>query len=145
MKVLKSGCFSGLNNKHPQEMHWLSDCCVIKLLLTEVQVVPFPDISAFLCFCATVALLTWTYLDLMLSYLSENVFVQIPQSLQISAGKSSVTEWWESVRVYSGACPLAVAMQLVTTLMLPHVEQTCSWPKGCAWKNYLLAVRLNPS
>lgn len=63
MKVPKSGCSSGLQNKHPQDLCWLSGA--LRCLLTEVQVVPLPDISAFYCFCAIVALLFWIYLNLM--------------------------------------------------------------------------------
>lgn len=62
-KVPKSGCSSGLQNKHPQDMCCLSDA--LKCLLTEVQVVPLPDTSAFYCFCAIVTLLFWIHFDLM--------------------------------------------------------------------------------
>lgn len=102
MKVPKSGCSSGLKNKHPQGICWLSDGCALKCLLTEVQVVSLPDISAFYCFCSIVALLFWIHLDLMSLYLSKKVFILIPQCLQSSDGKSLVTEWWESVCICEG-------------------------------------------
>lgn len=47
--------------------------------------------------------------------------------------------------VYGRACPLAVARQLVTTLMLPCLELTDFQLKGCAWKKQLLVEGLNPS
>lgn len=34
--------------------------------------------------------------------------------------------------MFEGGCPLAVGRQLVSTLMVPHVEQTLFQPEGCA-------------
>lgn len=102
MKVPKSGCSSGLRNKHAQDVACLSDGHALKCLFTDVQVVPLPDISTFYCFCAIVALLFWIHLDLMLLELPKLVFILIPQCLQRSDGKCLVTEWWESVCVWEG-------------------------------------------
>lgn len=142
MKVPKSGCSSRLKNKHPQDMCWLSD--VLKCLLTEVQVVPFPDIYAFYCFCAIVALLFWVYLDLTSLWLSKQVFILILQCLQRRDGKSLMTEWWESVCVWEGlstCCGQAACN---------HSDATTCWTNlFSAWRvcleKQLIAVRPNHS
>lgn len=140
-KVPKSGYSSGLKNKYPQDICWLSNGHALKFLLTEV---PLPGTSAFSCFCAIVALLSWIQLDLMSLNLSKKVFILIPQCLQRGDGKSLVAEWWESVCVWEGlstCCGQAACNRSDATTCWTNLFSAC---RLCLEKQ-LLSVRTNLS